>query len=524
MKSFTVNRLAGGVLACLLGMPGLHAAGTYENPVRALDLPDPSLIRTAEGYWATATSGNWAPHFPLLFSRDLVNWEIKGAIFQQPPAWIKGNFWAPEITEDKGTYFVYYTARRHDDRLAVAVATAKKPEGPYTDHGELVAQEMGSIDAMAFTDNEGVRWLLWKEDGNDKKKPTWIYLQRLSEDGLKLVGERRAIMTNDTPWEDKVVEGPFVLRHGDFYYLFYSGAGCCDRNCNYGLGVARAKRMEGPWEKCPANPLMASNDAWRCPGHGSITQDASGRYWLLYHSYAQRGFIATGRQLLLDEVVFNADGWPSINRGEGPSRQAAAPASAAPQRDSRSLVDQFDAGAALKMGWQWPMGREVGAELKGGWLKLTADSSPAVVVQSSRNPSFLAETSLEVPAQGEAGLAIYGNPATYIALLAQPGRVRVVMGELSQEKEIFSATLSGEGPLKLRVSSDDGIRFRFAYAEAAGEWKEISAGGGGHSAPPWDRAVRIGLRVAGPKGSAARFDYFGLRENGGDLLSRGLLP
>ncbi|MGI8564935.1 MAG: family 43 glycosylhydrolase, partial [Pyrinomonadaceae bacterium] len=44
----------------------------YTNPVIAGDYPDPSVIRVGGDYWATVTSGDWAPHFPILHSRDLV--------------------------------------------------------------------------------------------------------------------------------------------------------------------------------------------------------------------------------------------------------------------------------------------------------------------------------------------------------------------------------------------------------------------------------------------------------------------
>lgn len=486
----------------------LAAAELYENPVRALDLPDPSLIRTGNGYWATATSSEWAPHFPLLFSRDLVNWEPRGAVFPDTPAWVKGSLWAPEITEDRGTYFVYYTARRHDGRLAVAVATAARPEGPYTDHGELVAQEMGSIDAMAYTDAEGHRWLLWKEDGNSRQKPTPILLQLLSEDGLKLVGERREILTNDVPWEGGVVEGPFVLRHGDYYYLFYSGARCCGRTCNYALGVARAKRMEGPWEKCPANPLLAENEAWRCPGHGSIVRDDDRRYWLLYHAYAREGFVATGRQMLLDEVIFGPDGWPSINGGKGPSSQARAPAGAAAQRDSRNWVETFDAIKTLPPGWQWPIRRKPEMRLENGWLRLTASAFPAVLAQTARSPRFEVETVVEVPATGAAGLAVIGNESNSLALLADSGRVRLILRQQSEDKEIAALPLPEAKHVGLRITSTDGGRLRFAFHAGSGGWRKVPDEADGHFLAPWERVIRLGLMVVGPSGSTAKFDYF----------------
>lgn len=485
-------------------------ASEYRNPVRAGDFPDPSVIRVGEDYWATATSSEWAPHFPLLHSRDLVHWELKGPVFAERPAWAKSNFWAPEISEDNGRFFIYYTARdRESNRLAVAVATAPSPGGPYTDHGPLVMEEEGSIDGMPYTDADGVRWLLWKNDGNSVRKPTPIWLQRLSEDGLKLVGERREILTNDTLWENAVVEGPFVLRHGDLYYLFYSGGACCGRECNYALGVARAKSMTGPWQKAPTNPILATNDAWRCPGHGSIVTDPQGRYWLLYHSYAQQGFVATGRQLLLDEVIFGADGWPVINGGRGPSSRAEAPAGAAPQADTKRFRDDFDA-PSLASGWQWLIGNEQVTRLDGGQLTITAAGEPAGVAQSIRADTFVVETALELPVrpEGFAGLVVYGDRANGIHFVTD-GRIARVWSVRRQQKTVVAdVPVDAGNRISLRIACVGNGRFRFAVQRPDGKWREIGGETDGAYLPPWDRAVRVGLGVSGGKGAQAAFDRF----------------
>src|SRR5215204_5100401 len=60
---------------------------SYRNPVVAGDYPDPSVVRVGEEFWAATTTGGWAPHFALLRSRDLVNWEKVGFVFQTKPAW-----------------------------------------------------------------------------------------------------------------------------------------------------------------------------------------------------------------------------------------------------------------------------------------------------------------------------------------------------------------------------------------------------------------------------------------------------
>ena len=137
--------------------------------------------------------------------------------------------------------------------------------------------------------------MLWKEDGNSRKLPTIIWAQRLSEDGTNLLGEPRELFRNDAKWEGAVIEGPFVVKRGDWFYIFYSGNACCGSNCDYALGVARSKALLGPWEKNPANPILAENDQWKCPGHGSIVDDAQGRYWLMYHAYDAASFVFTGR-------------------------------------------------------------------------------------------------------------------------------------------------------------------------------------------------------------------------------------
>src|SRR6058998_1304555 len=98
-------------LACAathIAVVAAESGATYSNPVLAGDYPDPSIIRVGKDFWATSTSSEWGPQFPVLHSRDLVNWKITGAVFPKRPAWAIGNFWAPEIAEDHGRYFVYY--------------------------------------------------------------------------------------------------------------------------------------------------------------------------------------------------------------------------------------------------------------------------------------------------------------------------------------------------------------------------------------------------------------------------------
>ncbi len=86
------------------------------------DYPDPSVVKIGETYWASATTSNWAPAYPLLKSKDLVNWQTTGHVFKQKPQWADYYFWAPEITYEKGKAYVYYTAHKKNGNLCIAVA------------------------------------------------------------------------------------------------------------------------------------------------------------------------------------------------------------------------------------------------------------------------------------------------------------------------------------------------------------------------------------------------------------------
>ncbi|MES2692593.1 MAG: family 43 glycosylhydrolase, partial [Verrucomicrobiota bacterium] len=404
----------------------------------------------------------------------------------------------------------------------VAVATADNPAGPWTDHGPLVTHEAGAIDGVPFTDAKGVRWLVWKEDGNSKKRPTPLWLQRLNDDGTKLVGERKEILRNDVKWEGAVVEGPFIVRRGEYYYLFYAGGACCGRNCDYAVGVARAKDMEGPWEKAPTNPIMANNATWKCPGHGSIVSDKDGRYWFLYHSYAQKGFVSTGRQMLLDEVLFGADGWPTINSGKGPSTGAAAPKAARNQKDVTSFRDEFGGSGELSPGWQFIFGRTALSKLSGGRLTLTAGEEGASAVQSIMVPSFVAETAVDTKtlASGAfAGVVVYGDRVNHLSLVTDGKTIQVWSQRKGERTKVAETVAQAGATVKLRVASVDGGRFRFAVQGAGGKWTELASETDGSFLPPWDRGVRTGLYLSGASGAAGSFDYFSLTPDDGKLFA-----
>lgn len=488
-------------------------AATFQNPVLPGDYPDPSVIRVGDEYWATATSSEWAPLFPLLKSRDLVNWEWVGNVFERRPEWAVGRFWAPEIWAHKGKFYIYYVGLKSGGSLAVAVATADNPAGPWTDHGPMVSQEMGSIDPMPVADTDGTLYLMWKEDGNSRNKPTPIWIQKMTPDGTKLVGEMKEILRNDADWERNLIEGPYVQRQGEYWYMFYSGNGCCGRGCNYAMGVARAKNLMGPWEKCPSNPILIGTDTWKCPGHGSVVRDTEGRDWLLYHAYHAQTFTYVGRQGLLDPVTWK-DGWPVINEGKGPGATLAGPMALRAQQPMVDFREEFKSGKLLPQ-WQWPQDVDPKVSVANGKLKLSASArrsdalAGAVIGVRTTTGNYVASTSVDVRSLGglrSAGLSAFGDHDNALGASVKEGKLLVWKRQRGKQEVLSTNAIPAGDTVFLRMTAADGHRFTFSSSADGRSWTAL--GGNidveGNYLPPWDRGIRVAL-VAGGEASEAVF-------------------
>lgn len=111
---------------------------------------------------------------------------------------------------------------------------------------------------------------------------TPMFAQPLSADGSTLAGERVKIIENDLAWEAHLVEGMWVTKQKDRYYLFYAGNDFS--TTEYGIGVAIADSPLGPYCKMEKQ-LLRSTEAWWAPGHPSLAQDPSGQPQLFLHAY-----------------------------------------------------------------------------------------------------------------------------------------------------------------------------------------------------------------------------------------------
>ncbi len=134
---------------------------------------------------------------------------------------------------------------------------------------------------------------------------TPIFAQRLSADGEGLIGQRVQVLANDRDWEGHLIEGPWVTRQQGRYWLFYAGNDFTSPA--YGIGVAVADHLFGPYEKRP-EPLLKSTSDWLAPGHASVAPGLDGQPQLFFHAFHPgTGGYNVFRALLTAKLRFTRD-------------------------------------------------------------------------------------------------------------------------------------------------------------------------------------------------------------------------
>jgi xylan 1,4-beta-xylosidase len=462
------------------------------------DHPDPSVIKVGNTYWASSTTSNWFPSFPLMTSTDLVHWKQHGYIFNKKPDWADFYFWAPELSYDNGKVYVYYAAHRKNGNLSVGAAVANKPEGPYTDLGPLVSQPDGSIDAFAMRDEHGLLFLIWKEDANSVNKPTSIWAQRMKEDRTGLIGEKKELFRNDVNWEGNLVEGVSLIKHNGYFYAIYAAAGCCGINCTYAVGVARSKNLLGPWEKYNQNPIMKGNDVWVCPGHGTPIE-RNGHYYLLHHAYEKSTAPFTGRQGILSEFRFTKDNWIEFIK-EPLSAKANA---------GHSFIDDFTT-ATLQQQWQWSIFQNMKYSIKNHQLQLNALPGGSYIGQNIFSGNYEATVQLIThTSTAMGGLGVIGDDQNYIAIASTSDSVFLLQVREGKIVRTEGRHIKSTGKITLKVSVRESKNLVFYYSADSKPFKllntkAVDAG----FLPPWDRAVRVGLISIGDAANYSSFRHF----------------
>jgi hypothetical protein len=152
---------------------------------------DPAVLKDGEDYWLVCTSNDAPDAFPILHSSDLQHWECLSFAFPRgrEPTWAASgrnvaDFWAPEMARVGDEYWLAFTARQRTNALAIGLARAPLPLGPWTDNGaplitgkpvdttglgyDSMQPQMsgGVIDSHIQIDPSGDKYLFWKDDTN----------------------------------------------------------------------------------------------------------------------------------------------------------------------------------------------------------------------------------------------------------------------------------------------------------------------------------------------------------------------
>lgn len=261
------------------------------------DHPDPSILKDGKNYYIVHSSFNYYPGLLIWHSTDLINWTpVTHALTKNI-----GSVWAPDIVKYKNKFYIYFPADNTN-----YVVWANSINGPWSEPIDL---KIGNIDPGHFTDAADKRYLIFSSGG---------YVP-LSDDGLTVTGEYKHMydgwkIPRDWTIECFCLEGPKITKRGDYYYLTVAEGGTSGPATSHMVISARSKSPFGPWENSPNNPIIRtlnSSEQWWSKGHGTLFEDAQGKWWIVYHSY-ENGYYNMGRQTLLQEVEWTQDGWFKI--------------------------------------------------------------------------------------------------------------------------------------------------------------------------------------------------------------------
>jgi beta-xylosidase len=247
-----------------------------------------------------------------------VNWTFEKLLIDrseiEPSAWYRDRFWAPEIHKIQGRYYLlvncaYAAGTGYLDSMGGLVAIADDLMGPYTVLTESKPFAFGN-DLSFFEDQDGRVYAFW----NGRKE---ILAAEVDMEEMHPIGEPVIILSSTRgTWDSIGVEGPYVIRHEDEYYLIYSSW-----TRGYEIGYARAPGPLGPWVKGSNNPVYGAQNPVACEqkgmeytgnpdlpfeavGHGQIFTGPDGGLWISCHA------IEKGQPpfLCIDPIAFDKNG------------------------------------------------------------------------------------------------------------------------------------------------------------------------------------------------------------------------
>ncbi|UKA51057.1 glycoside hydrolase family 43 protein [Arthrobacter sp. FW305-123] len=243
---------------------------------------------TDKNIWSGPATG-----FDCYRSTDLETWEGPFEAFRpSPDFWSHEQYWAPEVHEYHGRYFMFATFTAPGHVRGTQILAANKPEGPYEpwSDGPLTPGDWECLDGTLHVDHEGNPWMVFCHEWKQVHDGTMM-AQRLRPDLRTAEGEPVFLFSaSEAPWAraldipavgDRelpvyVTDGPFLFRlSSGKLIMLWSSFG----DQGYAMGIARSESgtVVGPWVQEP-EPLWSTDG-----GHGMIGRTLDGGLFLTLH-------------------------------------------------------------------------------------------------------------------------------------------------------------------------------------------------------------------------------------------------
>lgn len=397
-----------------------------ENPVIWADAPDPDVIRVGDDYYMVTTTMHLMPGAPIMHSRDLVNWETIGYVFdrlsdtprydlEEGTVYGKGQ-WATSLRYHDGKFYALFSP--NDQPYKSYIYTAENPVGPWT----LVTHDLPHFHDSSLLFDEDGKVYVYYGGGRIMVRELNPDLSGVKEGGLDCV----AIVPDST--ETGLHEGSRVVKHdGKYYALVISWpAGKPRRQVCY-----RADSVAGPWEKQVI--LESQFGGFPYVGQGTIVDGKDGEWWGMI--FQDRGGV--GRILTLNPVSWT-DGWPMLGDAEGKVPSTLTVIEVPVNGDGIAASDNFSDGKKSIL-WQWnhnPIDSAWSLTERDGWLRLKTQrvvgnlyEAPNTISQRMPGPTCEGEVLLDISAMkpGDvAGLAAFNGDSGVLEVVCEADKTWLV--------------------------------------------------------------------------------------------------
>jgi xylan 1,4-beta-xylosidase len=342
MNSITQHRHLDAILVLLLLMAdGLNAqvpaqASTYCNPIAIPNYPIGKFARDlSKG--DTGPEWMWRLGYKQQFRElaDVTALWFEGKFYLYPSvdmAWVSDDLGATWKHHPLNVRDLGYapTVVRHVDRFLLIASnspiySSKSPLGPFEVIGKIGLERKEAlpdfVDPMLFSDADQRLYFYW---GCTPKGGIWG-VELDGKDPTKVIGTPKELIPFDPikfPWEavgqwnqnprTGWMEGAWMLKRGNKYYLTYSAGGT--ENRTYAMGAYVSDSPLGPFEPQKRNPILRTIDGLVTgSAHGSIIAGPNDELWAFY-SVRASVVHAFERRLGMDRAEIDSN-------GERPRRQ-----------------------------------------------------------------------------------------------------------------------------------------------------------------------------------------------------------